>query len=109
MKSNIKRGDLRDIVEISNISQYNDPTTGAPKKTFGTPFKIYAKVRSAIGVNPDADDKNTQSTSLEVIVIKESHQIETEDRLTFGDKHFNIKLIEDMDIYFKKLICFRAL
>lgn len=107
MRSKIKINEIRDRVTLYPIIGYNDPITGAPKKTYESIGKpIYAKVRRTLGSEPTTDDKTKVVSNWEITVRIDSIAYKVEDRIVYDVFNMSIKDIQQIDIWYQKLICY---
>jgi hypothetical protein len=107
MRSRIKIADLRDRIKLYSLTLYNDATTGVPKATYsGTGTDLYAMVRRAIGSDPTGDDKTKVVSNYEITIRIDSTVIKVEDKIVWDSRNMIIKDIQQIDIWYQKLICY---
>lgn len=109
MKSKIKITALRDRVALYSLTGYNDSTTGLPGKTYSTTaIGAFAMVRRSLGSKMDTkDDKTTMESNFEITVRIDSIVYKPEDKLVWDGHTMYIRDIQQIDLWYQKLICFR--
>lgn len=85
---------------------YNDATSGVPKHTYSTGTKLYCMIRRTIGSDPDATDKTKVTSNFEIVVRIDNTVYTVEDKIVWNGFAMKIKNIEQIDIWYQKLICF---
>lgn len=109
MKSKIKISDLRDQVTIHHLVSYNDAATGLPKKEYEQHKIIHAKVRRSIGADINDPDKTKRVTTFEIIMRIDNTIINVEDRVVWQANTLTVKEIEQIDIWYQKLTCYKEI
>jgi len=109
MRSKIKMSLLRDRIALHPITGYSDPDTGLPTKTYNTTATAaFAMVRRAIGAKQETkDDKTKVESNFEITVRIDSIAYKVEDKIVWDGHTMYIRDIDQIDLVYQKLICFR--
>jgi len=109
MKSKIKITSLRDRIALYSLTGYNNAITGLPGKTYSdTAVGVFAMVRRALGSKQETkDDKTAIESNFEITVRIDTIVYKAEDKIIWDGHTMYIRDIDQIDLWYQKLICFR--
>lgn len=109
MKSKIKITLLRDRIALYSLIGYNNAITGLPGKTYSSDgVGLFAMVRRSLGSKMDVkDDKTAIESNFEITVRIDTTVYKAEDKIVWDGHTMYIRDIQQIDLWYQKLICFR--